>query len=42
LGNLGGTNPLAPVQGVVNQVVGTLAGAGGGNPIAPITNLPAV
>ncbi|ONW81685.1 hypothetical protein A8F02_29815, partial [Burkholderia cenocepacia] len=32
-------NPLAPVQGVVNQVVGTLSGAAGNSPIAPITNL---
>ena len=41
LGNLGGSDPLAPVQGVVNQVVGTLsgAGAGSGSPITPITNL---
>jgi hypothetical protein len=31
LGNLGSTSPLAPVQGVVNQVVGTLSGAGGSN-----------
>ena len=35
LGNLGGSNPLAPVQGVVNQVVGTL---GNSNAVGTATN----
>ncbi|KEZ00815.1 hypothetical protein GQ57_38725, partial [Burkholderia sp. MSh2] len=33
----GGSNPLAPVQGVVNQVTGALGGVGGGNPAGALT-----